>query len=338
VACADLDGDGHIDLLTADSGGGTVSMLRGDGRGGFAPFAAGPLRAADAPHLLALGDVNGDGALDLAVSEHDRNDVHVFLGDGAGGFRPAPGAPFAALRGAPPHNHGLGLADLDGDGALDLTTSNQDHGSISALRGDGRGGFAAFPGSPFHAGRAPYPHALGDLNGDGRTDVVVPDVGGGRVAALLGAPEAGLEPAPGAPVPVAPRPYAACLADLDGDGRMDAVLAHDDIDTATVLRGDGAGGFEPGTAIDAGRRLFELAAGDLDGDGRMDVAAGAAPAHVVLLRGDGRGGLSAFPGSPLAAGGGPYALQLADVDGDARLDLVVACSDEGRVHVLLCRP
>ncbi|MGH9793239.1 MAG: FG-GAP repeat domain-containing protein, partial [Candidatus Acidiferrales bacterium] len=218
----DFDSDGKLDIALANSGANSVTILLGDGRGGLREAPGSPFNAGPKPHLLAAGDFNRDGKLDLAVTEHDSNDVRVLLGDGSGRFAAAPGSPFAALTRMPPHNHGLSAGDVNGDGKLDLITSNQNDHSVSVLLGDGRGGFAPASGSPFAVGRAPYPHALADVNGDRKLDIVSPNVGGDSVSVLLGDGSGRFAAAPGSPIGVLARPYYAAVADLNGDKHADA--------------------------------------------------------------------------------------------------------------------
>ena len=158
------------------------------------------------PHLVATGDCDRDGRVDVAITDHDSNDVTVFRGDGRGGFA-IPGTSFRLLAGVAPHNHGLVLADVNGDGLLDVATSNNNGNSVSILLGDGRGRFAAAAGSPFRVGRAPYPLAVEDFDGDGKPDVATPDVNGDTVTVLRGNGRGSFAPAPGSPYRVDPRPF-----------------------------------------------------------------------------------------------------------------------------------
>ena len=124
------------------------------------------------PGELVLGDVNGDGRLDLAWDFHDSYNVTLLLGKANGGFALAPNSPIVMKQGQQPHTHGLGIGDLNGDGKLDLASVNNADNDISVAFGDGRGGFTLAPRSPFAVGPSPYPLTIGDINSDGRLDIV----------------------------------------------------------------------------------------------------------------------------------------------------------------------
>jgi len=126
------------------------------------------------------------GDLNVVASDHDNVGVSVPLEDGQGHFAAAAGSPFAA-HGRVPHNHGLAVGDVSGDGIPDVLTSNQIDQSISVLRGDGTGRLTPAPGSPVALGAEPYSLKLADLDGDGKLDVVVPLASGRAVAVPRGA-------------------------------------------------------------------------------------------------------------------------------------------------------
>ncbi len=147
VAVGDINNDRRLDIVAINAGSEDATILLGDGRGSFRAAPGPRFVGGSKPHLIALGDVNGDGQVDMATASHDSHDIHVFLGHGDGSFTPAPGSPVDALSTGRPHNHGLVFADVNGDGALDLGTSNNNDNSVSVLLGDGRSGFRAAPGS-----------------------------------------------------------------------------------------------------------------------------------------------------------------------------------------------
>ncbi len=334
IAVADLNKDGEMDVVTCNDGD-TVTVLLGNGRGGFTPAPGSPINVA--AHLIAVGDVNNDRNPDLALTHHDSFGVVVLLGAGDGRFAPAPGSPFAAYQGPKPHNHGLALSNLNSDGNLDITTSNQDANSVSVLLGNGNGGFTPAAGSPFAVGRAPYPHAIGDVNRDGNLDIVTPNVGSNNVTVLLGDGKGGFKPAVNSPYVVASRPYYIALGDVSGDAVPDLITTHDDINLMTTLLGDGRGGFTaaPASPFDLGRRAYKLVTADVNRDARMDLVIGTeASDSVTVLLSNERGGYTPAAGSPYTAGRNPR-VAIGDVNSDGKPDIITANNGSGNITVLL---
>ena len=334
IAVADLNKDGKLDVVTCNDGD-TVTVLLGDGRGGFRPAPGSPINVA--AHLIAVGDVNNDRNIDLALTHHDSFGVVVLLGAGDGRFAPAPGSPFAAHQGAKAHNHGLALNDVNSDRQLDITTSNQNDNSVSVLLGNGRGGFTPAAGSPFAVGRAPYPHAVGDVNKDGKLDIVTPNVGSNNVTVLLGDGRGGFTPAAHSPYAVATRPYYIAIGDVSGDALPDLITTHDDINLMTTLLGDGRGGFAaaPASPFDLGRRAYKLVAADVNRDARTDLVIGTeASDSVTVLLSNERGGYTHAAGSPYTAGRNPRAA-IGDVNNDGKPDIITANNGSSDITVLL---
>jgi hypothetical protein len=171
VAAADLNGDGAVDLVSADARTNALSVLLGRGDGAFSAAVSIPVGVA--PHLVSLADVDRDEDPDAIASDHDSAGVAVLLGDGKGGFQPAVGSPFTAL-GGQPHNHGLAVGDVSGDSVPDVITANQVDKSVSILLGDGTGRLSSAPASPLALGAEPYLSRLADVDSDGKLDLVVP--------------------------------------------------------------------------------------------------------------------------------------------------------------------
>ncbi|MGH9533145.1 MAG: FG-GAP repeat domain-containing protein [Terriglobales bacterium] len=332
----DLDGNQTLDVVAASSSGLTVML--GDGRGNFRQAPGSPVVAGPSPHLVAAGDLNGDRKADLAATSHNSNDVYVLLGAGDGSFRPAPGSPLLAFANVKPHNHGLALADVNADGRLDITSGHQDAGRIAVLLNDGRGGFAAAPGSPVSVGRTPYPHLLADLNKDGKLDLIVPDVVGNALTVMLGNGRGGFSPAPGSPIRTLQRPFFVLLDEFNADGNLDLAASHDDISDITILLGDGKGGFQaaPGPQLNAGRRGWKMASGDWNHDGHRDLAL--AGSGVTLFLGDGKGKFSAAPEfNTLRPHTSGWIVAVGDVNRDGKLDLIAPGTREGSIAALLGR-
>ena len=108
LAFGDVNNDGHFDLIVTSSQSRRVTILLGQGDGRFVSDSTGPFEVPESPHEVALGDVNGDKNLDLALANHDSYNVVLLIGTGRGTFRLAPSSPIAMKRGRQPHTHGLG--------------------------------------------------------------------------------------------------------------------------------------------------------------------------------------------------------------------------------------
>jgi hypothetical protein len=334
IAVGDWNKDGRLDVAICKEGDG-VAVLLGNGRGNFTPAPNSPIRVE--AHIIAAGDVNNDKIPDIALTHHDSFGIVILLGAGDGTFAPAPGSPFTAHQGAKAHNHGLALNDLNADGNLDITTSNQDDNSVSVLLGNGRGGFAPVTGSPFAVGRAPYPHAVGDVNGDSNLDIITPNVGSNNLTVLLGNGRGNFAPAPNSPYSVATRPYYVVVGDVSGDGKPDLISSHDDINLLTTLLGDGRGRFSaaPDSPLDLGSRAFKLVTADVNRDARVDLVIGTegSDSVVVLLSGAG-GAYTPAAGSPYRAGRSPK-VAIGDVNGDGKPDIITANNGSDDLMVLL---
>ncbi len=185
----------------------------------------------------------------------------------------------------------------------------------------------------FATGAAPYGLASGDLNGDGKPDLVIANSNAGSVSVFLGDGAGGFGPR--TDVAVGSQPVAVAIADFNGDGRADLAVANFSSAFLSLLPGNGAGGFGPRTDIPCPFNLTSLAVADLDGDGHPDLAACTlqSSGEAVVFLADGAGGFLPWVG--YAVGGNPYSIAAGDLSGDGRPDLVVANVASSTVSVLL---
>ena len=344
VALADLNKDGQLDLIIPSDEPRAVTILLG--AKGDVPFRTATARnisLPESPGQIALGDVNGDDRLDLALDSHDSYNVTLLLGEANGGFALAPNSPIVMKKGTHPHTHGLGLGDLNGDRKLDLATVNNEDNDVSVAFGDGRGEFTLAPSSPFAVGPSPYPLTLGDVNSDGRLDIVATASGTGparaqqlassRALTLLMADAQGGFRRSEIPLRTG-QPWFVAIGDLNGDRKPDLVASHHEQSALTVLLGDGTGNFREtaGSPFDFGHNVWQIVLADVNRDRREDVVAAAGDSIRVML-GDGTG-FKPAPHSPFETARGTWRLAVGDINQDGKTDIVTSNTDSNSVTVL----
>lgn len=267
---ADLDGDGRLDLISTE--GNRIFVDLGTANGGFTPGVELTLPGTDAG--IQLGDLNGDGRLDLVA--HQTNRISVFLGNGDGTFGPR--TDIAVNVDSPHGNSSMRLADVTGDGVLDVVTTRQR--DVVILPGNGDGTFAASLLVNFSAvnttGNATI--AVGDLDNDGDRDIAVLSRLSTTGAVQFNVLRSNGNGTFAAPLTIAnaassnidvPRDFD--LIDLDGDDKLDAVLLPVGANVLTLLRGNGNGTFRTREDFLTGRGANRFATGDFDDDGDLDV-------------------------------------------------------------------
>lgn len=288
MATADLNRDGKADLAVANNGSKDAAVLLGRGAGGFGPAPGSPIQLGASPGDVAAADLNGDGNVDLAFTAwQDTWRVAVLLGDGAGGFVPAPGSPLAV--GARYGTTRIAVADVNNDRKQDLVVAPTDSRVVSISLGDGSGRFGA--ATTVAAGNSPSALAVADLNRDGKLDLVVgtqADHAGRFQPALtimLGNGLGSFRRAGGSPMALPGAPSSVAVTDLNADGKLDVAVANSDAGSVTVLLGTGAGRFRPATDSPFPvRSPTEVAAVDVNQDGNPDLAVGSPDGFRILFR------------------------------------------------------
>ncbi len=309
IAAGDFTGDGQQDLavlLASSFGSKSTQVFAGRGDGNF-DAGGQQCSAGSLVFSLLAGDVNGDGALDLLTTDFSSDQVVVWYDE--------LGASFSG-----PATFGVGdgpwkaaLADFDGDGRVDLATSNAYGNTVSVLLARASG----YVRSDFDVTVEPLGLAAGDLNGDGAPDLVA---GSFHTLSVLLNHGDGTFSRDDYTVASDDLDTIA-FGDLDEDGVVDIVTG-----TAQVLFGRGGGTFGAAeTLAHPAGHVQGMALGDFNRDGHLDLADAMGSAGVAILLGDGRGGFrfDAFTES-YEAGQDPAALLAADFNRDGHPDLVVA--------------
>lgn len=327
VALGDMNGDGLLDMVTANFTAYTVSVRLGQAGGTFAATKT-DYPVGRFPSCLALGDINGDGRLDVVVGQQYSSVVGVLLAKAGGGYD------YQSYSATSQSVYAVTVGDVNGDGLLDIATVDEWDFSVSVLLGKAGGGFAAPVRYP--AGASPYCVAMGDIDGDGLLDIVSADSYSGYVTVLRGLAYGGF--APRVSYEAGYGTIGVALGDVDGDGRLDIVTANASGNTTSVLLGQSGGGFAPKVNYATGTGPYDVALGDVNGDGRLDIVTanygGTVGAGTVsVLLGQAGGGFA--PKVDYAAGKKTYSVTLGDIDGDGRLDIVAVNSESNTASVLL---
>jgi len=376
VVIADLNKDGHADLVVANQcldsscASGGVSVLLGNGDGTFQAaqsYPSGGLTAVS----VAVGDFNHDHKMDLVVANQCQSsgncngNVGVLLGNGKGIFQSAQTYSSGGYRAV-----SVAVDDFDEDRVADLVVANQcpssgdcSNGSVGVLLGNGDGTFQP-PQNYLSGGNNTAAVAVSDLNGDGRTDLVLANqcqiasnCNDGSISVLLGNGDGTFQPA---------RSYTSDgvfavsvdSGDWNGDRKTDLVVVNQcqtDSNcngTVTVLLGNGDGTFQvPPSYASGGYDADSVATGDLNRDGNLDLVvanlcqssscSSGNNGSVSVLLGNGDGTFQAA--QQYATGGfGSSSVAIGDFNGDGNPDVVVAnqcgtsdCKSGGSVSVLL---
>jgi hypothetical protein len=329
VVYGELTGDGYPDMVVADASDIYVRLNNDDGTFGSPMAVASGL--ADVRDVQ-VGDVNGDGRLDIVFSEFHGGQVGesvgVLLGNGDGTFS----APVYSSLGD--GSAGIALADFNGDGRLDVALCASLSNQVLIATGNGDGRFAL--AQSYGTGAYPWRVGAGDLNNDTHTDLVVANRDGGlndtgNLTVLLNNGDGTF----GAPTSILTAPdntYGVVLGDFNHDGNLDIASTNFNSGTVSVELGKGDGTFGAADTFPAGRKTYAIAAGDINSDGKLSLAVTSIEdGDVAIFRGNGDGTF----GSPktISTLALPMTVAFIDLAGEGQLDLSVAGGPHIAVYV-----
>ena len=295
ASAGDVNGDGINDLLVIGHDN-LLNVRIGEGGGQFGPAVGYSLR--NHGNYVVAADLNGDAFADV-IAVHDGSGQPVFVTAFTGS---STGELHAAWETGTIYGSSVGAAagDFDGDGRADLAVAVSDNrASVLVFHGQGNGQFDAPLILPTVSADPQVSDgtrglAVGDLDRDGRADLVIACYAPARELVIRRGTSSGFADPVTIPLP---SPFAVALGDVDGDGRLDAVAANLDHGTLSVLHGRGDGSFDAPVSVTCGVGPTALAIADFDGDGIDDIAATDVGDDVIRVCLS-RDSLSVPPGDP----------------------------------------
>jgi type II secretory pathway component GspD/PulD (secretin) len=271
LVAVDLNEDGLPDLAVANQNDNTISILLNQNSGNFAAASQASIalpKTETSPAAISAGlfrnnptDANGNpvpATPDLVVANSGSNNVGIFLGNGDGTFNEAVGSPYTVGK----NPSSVVVADFNGDGNLDFAAANEGDNTISVFKGDGKGNFVPFPGSPFAltntatvSEQGPVALIAGNfrnatlntnnpnlLTNAPEVDLAVVNQATNNVSILLGSADTNdnlvLTEAANSPITVGKTPVAIASGDFNADGITDLAIVNQADATVSVLLGN----------------------------------------------------------------------------------------------------
>ena len=307
-----------------------------------------------APQMVAIGDLDGDGKPDMAVVNLTAATVSVFRNTSASGsisassFAPA----VSFTTGTSPYS--LAIGDIDLDGKPEIITANYGATTMSVFHNVSTSGSitsSSFePKLDFISGNAPFGVNIHDLDGDGKPEVIISNIGNNNVSVFPNISTPGSLTtssfAARQNFATGSGPQAAAIGDVDGDGKPDIAVANLNAATVSVLRNTSTPGSITGVSF-AAKVDFATpsqpqvaALADFDGDGKLDLATANISGNTASVMRNVASSGSITTGSfetrvdlSLGAGASTQMIAVGDLDGDGKPDLAVSNAGNGKVSV-----
>ena len=341
VYLTDLDGDGKLDVFSPNNtynyAATTLRNLSAPGIIYFGELT--DFHANGFPKAGAVGDFDGDGKPDLAISTEFQFKICVYKNTSVpGAINFAPRMDFLLDAIAP---FDLACTDIDGDGKPDLVTTIGGTNIISVLKNNTANDIINFSTrQDFTVGESVQSIVIGDVDRDGKPDLVTTNAGSNTISLLRNTTSNGvISFAPKVDLPTGNTPRFTAIGDLDNDGELDLVTTNSVTNTITIYKNNST----PGTISFIDRKDFTTALApygvnleDLDGDGDLDIAEANVNSNSISIFKNisTPGSIQLSQRSDYATFTNPYFVALGDLDGDGKSDVAVGCREQGSISML----
>jgi hypothetical protein len=349
VVFSDLDGDGKSDMIATNTGSNNISVFRNTSTIGVASFATKlDFATGVGTSGVATGDLNGDGKLDIVSSNYNSMDISIFINTTTGStisFATKIDIPTWDIM--PPSGFvnplGVVINDMNGDGKPDIAVANFSIASVALFRNTTSGATPTFVRQLLTTSiTGPRELAVGDMDGDGKSDLVVSDEAGTKVLAYRNTSPVGVAFTFDSPVigVTGTAPRGVSLGDLDQDGKLDIAVVNSGSASVSVFRNTSTSGsisISSKTDFTSGTSPREVVLADVDGDGKLEMAASSntpASSSLRIFRNTSTSGFISFAANvTFPAGNNALGVALEDVDNDGKVDAAVTSSSTGTVGI-----
>jgi len=330
ISASDFDGDGKIDLVASNGNSSSIAFYRNTGSNGVVSFSSPlPITSGTFPAGIAVGDIDGDGKLDVAVANQSSFTVSIFRNTSTIGTISFANKVDVSV-GATPLS--VALADLDGDGKLDIAVPNSGGNSLSILQNHSTSGVILFPSLRFFAtATAPRNITTSDIDGDGKLDVVVTNASSNSLSVFRNTSTLGaIALSAKVDFTTGNTPNGLAVGDIDGDGKPDIAVTNQDANTISIFRNTAVTGtinnssFATKLDFTTGTTPRSLTLSDVDADGKVDVTVANFNNNnaSVFLNTSSSGAVSLANKIDFATANSPAWVTSVDIDGNGRPDII----------------